>query len=131
MSFTHSCLRRFLRIRLVIVFACFLPAERIRVTLSVTVTDPYESNIFVAKLTLTSVETGNVFNSETNQSGQYRFLFLNPGRYRLANEMSGFRPYIREGIELSTNQAATIDLVLQLGTQAEAITVGAEAPLLE
>ena len=45
--------------------------------------------------------------------------------------MTGFHTLVREGIELNTNQAATLDLALQIGTQAETITVGAEAPLLE
>ena len=67
----------------------------------------------------------------SNGLGQYRFLFLNPGKYRLTAEMSGFKTLVREGIELSTNQAATLDVPLQLGTQAETVTVGAEAPLLE
>ena len=106
-------------------------AQESRATLSGTITDPAGASIAGAKLNLTNVETGTPSTAESNQAGQYRFLFLNPGKYRLTAELSGFRTYVREGIELNTNQAATIDIALQLGTQAETITVGAEAPLLE
>ena len=108
---------------------CF--GQESRATLTGTVTDPTGSSIAGAKLTLVNVDTAVAFKAETNPSGQYRFLFLNPGTYRLTVEMTGFRNYVREGIGLSTNQAATLDVALQLGTQAETITVGAEAPLLE
>ena len=56
---------------------------------------------------------------------------MNPGKYQLTVESSGFRKLVRDGIELNTNQAATLDVGLQVGTQAETITIGAEAPLLE
>ena len=95
------------------------------------ITDPSGSVIAGVKLHLINVDTANDFSTESNQLGQYRFLFLNPGNYRLTSEMNGFRTFVRERIQLSTNQAATLDLPLQLGTQAETITVGADAPLLE
>src|SRR5512138_2311003 len=108
-----------------------LVAQESRATLSGTITDPSGSSIAGAKLSLVSVDTAATFTAETNALGLYRFLFLNPGKYRLTGEMSGFHTFIRDAIELSTNQAATLDITMQLGTQAETITVGAEAPLLE
>lgn len=108
-----------------------IPAQESRATLSGTITDPTGSTIAGAKLNLVNIDTTTASTTETNNVGQYRFLFLNPGNYRLTVEMTGFRNYVRERIELNTNQAGTIDVVLQLGTQAETITVGAEAPLLE
>ena len=67
----------------------------------------------------------------TNSLGQYRFPYLNPGSYKLTVEMEGFRKAIREGIALSTGQAATLDLSLQLGSQTDSVTVSSEAPLIE
>jgi hypothetical protein len=106
-------------------------AQETRATLSGTITDPSGAALTAAQVSLMNIETAARFTAETNTLGQYRFLFLNPGKYRLTAEMTGFRTLVREGIELSTNQAATLDVALQLGTQAETITVGAEAPLLE
>src|SRR5258705_272759 len=106
-------------------------AQETRATISGTLTDPSRAAIAGAQVSLTNVETANRSNTLSNGLGQYRFLFLNPGKYRLTAEMTGFKTLVREGIELSTNQAATLDVTLQLGTQAETVTVGAEAPLLE
>src|SRR5436190_4448816 len=132
MSFSRS-LRSLLTIMALHFLVLLAPAgaQESRATLTGTVIDPSGSAIAGAKLALQNVGTATVFTAETNSAGQYRFLFLNPGQYRLTTEMSGFRNYVREGIELNTNQAATLDITMQLGTQAEAITVGAEAPLLE
>src|SRR5262245_60699580 len=106
-------------------------AQETRATLSGTITDASAAPVASVKVTLVNVDTAAVSTAETNPLGLYRFLFVNPGKYRLTAEMAGFRTYVREGVELSTNQAATIDVGLQIGTQAETITVGAEAPLLE
>ncbi len=106
-------------------------AQETRATLSGTISDPSGAAVAGAKLRLINEGTAGTSTFETNQNGLYRFMFLNPGRYRLTGEMTGFRTFVREGIELSTNQAATIDITLQIGTQTETVTVGAEAPLLE
>ena len=102
-----------------------------RASIAGTVTDPSGSVVAAAKLRLTNVETGVAFDAASNEVGQYRYLFLNPGRYRLVAEMSGFRTFIREQIQLQVSQTATVDVVLQVGSQTESVTVGAEAPLLE
>ena len=106
-------------------------AQDTRATLAGTITDPSGSAIAGVKLTLLNTSTAISATTETNTVGQYRFLFLNPGTYRLTAEMAGFHSFVREQIELNTNQAGTIDIALQLGTQAETVTVGAEAPLFE
>lgn len=106
-------------------------AQETRATLSGTVTDTSGAAVAGAQVSLINVGTAIRFTAASNALGQYRFLFLNPGTYRLTAELSGFRTLVREGLELSTNQAATLDVALQLGAQAETITVGAEAPLLE
>ena len=106
-------------------------AQETRATLSGAITDPSGAAVTGAHISVINVDTAARFTAESNALGLYRILFLNPGKYRLTVEMSGFRTLVREGIELSTNQAATLDVALQIGTQAETVTVGAEAPLLE
>src|SRR5436190_1374126 len=76
-------------------------AQESRATLSGTITDPSGSSVAGAKLSLTNIETGTPSTAESNQAGQYRFLFLNPGKYRMTAELTGFRTYVREGIELN------------------------------
>lgn len=113
---------------------CTLPTvfgQETRASLSGTISDPSGSAIAAATLVLTNVETAVENRTTTNSMGQYRFLYLNPGAYKLTVEMTGFRKAIREGIVLSTGQAATLDLSLQLGSQTESVTVSSEAPLIE
>ena len=114
---------------------CFLRspavAQETRATLSGTITDQSGAPVSNATLRLVNVDTSVEITAQSNQLGQYHFLFVNPGNYRLTAEMSGFRKYVREGIQLETNQSATLDVGLQLGNQAETVTVASEAPLLE
>ena len=105
--------------------------QETRAALSGTVTDPSSASVAGASLVLFNIQTGVETRTESSQMGQYRFLFVNPGTYRLTTEMAGFRTQIREGIVLDTGQAATLDVTMQVGSQAETVTVGADAPLLE
>jgi hypothetical protein len=105
--------------------------QETRATLSGTITDPSSAAVAGASLQLLNVQTGVESKTESSQAGQYRFLFVNPGTYRLTVAVTGFRTMIRDGILLETGQAATLDVAPQLGTQAESVTVGAEAPLVE
>src|SRR5262249_18339969 len=77
------------------------------------------------------VATGVVLTAQSNDVGQYRLLFVNPGTYKLTAEAAGFRTFLREGILLTLGQAATLDIPLQVGSQSETVTVAATAPVLE
>ncbi len=89
------------------------------------------SVIVGAQLRLVNTQTEVAYSAESNQLGQYRILFVNPGVYQLKVEMTGFRTFVREGLELTSGEAATLDIQLQIGSQTETVTVGAQAPLLE
>ena len=45
-------------------------------------------------------------------------------------ELNGFRPLTRDGIRVATGETVRLDLQLELGAVAEAVTVTADAPLL-
>src|SRR5215831_12961314 len=109
----------------------FAFGQETRATLSGTITDPSGAAVAGARLQLLNVQTGVESKTDSSQTGQYRFLYVNPGTYRLTFEMQGFRSLVREGVALETGQAATLDVTLQLGTQAEVVTVKEESPLIE
>src|SRR5574341_1469814 len=120
----------------VAVCGCFLFSfsglgQEIRATLSGTVTDTSGSVVVAASARLVNQDTGVAFSTTSNEAGQYRFLFLNPGKYRLLVSITGFRTFERGNIELNVNQSAVVDVTLQVGTQSETVTVTTEAPLLE
>src|SRR6185369_12992923 len=106
-------------------------AQESRSTLSGTVADPAGLVVPGTEVTLTNSQTGVVTAVRTNDAGQYRFLFVNPGMYRLSVQSTGFRSFTRENIQLKTNIASVIDVTLQIGDVADRITVTSEAPLLE
>jgi hypothetical protein len=82
-------------------------------------------------MALTNAETGVVLKTTSNEAGLYRFLFLNPGMYKLVAVTSGFKTFERDNIQLSVSEAGTLPVVLEVGSQAERITVSADAPLIE
>ena len=80
---------------------------------------------------LSNVETGVTMSAVTNEVGQYHLLFVNPGTYRFTAEMPGFRTFVRENVLLTLGEAATLDVPMEVGSQAETVTVAAQAPLLD
>jgi len=73
-----------------------------------TVKDSSGGTVPDAKVTLTNTETGVVLSATTNESGLYRFLFLNPGQYKLVATMAGFKTFERDGIRVNVSEAGTL-----------------------
>jgi hypothetical protein len=80
---------------LALLLAVSAAGQETRATLTGTITDPSGAAVAGAKLHLVNVDTGVDFTAESNVVGQYRFLFLNPGTYRVSAEMAGFRTFGR------------------------------------
>jgi hypothetical protein len=106
-------------------------AQETRASLSGTITDNSGSVVIGARIRLVNTQTQIPYSAESNDLGQYRLLFVNPGPYQLRVEMSGFRTFVRDTLELTSGEAATLDISLQIGSQTDTVTVGAQAPLLE
>jgi hypothetical protein len=95
-----------------------------------TVTDPSGSAIPGATLTLSNTQTGLARSTKTAQDGVYQFLQVPPGMYTVAVTATGFKSATLNAVQLLVNTPSTADVVLQVGTQAEQITVTAEASTL-
>jgi len=115
----------------IFLLAVYAFGQETRATLSGTITDPSGAAVAGANVQMVNVQTGVESRTESNEVGQYRFLFVNPGSYTLTVTQPGFRTLTRESVILVTGQAGTMDLTLQLGTQADTIVVNDHAPLLE
>jgi len=96
-------------------------------SLSGTVTDPSGAAVPGAKLTLTNVATGFQSNFVSDETGQYSFRNLTPGKYNLSASASGFKTQEQKGIQLLLNQTARIDVHLPVGQSDQTITVVADA----
>src|SRR5437016_4060970 len=95
------------------------------------VTDSTGALIPGAKVTVVNRETNFQFEGQSNQDGYYYIPYLRPGVYSVTVEAAGFKKYVREGLELRTNDAPRIDVKLEIGSLAETVEVMAAAPLLE
>ena len=73
--------------------------------------------------------SGNTFEAVTDARGIYR-IPARTGIFRVRAELSGFTPVVRTGIELLVGQTVTVNLQLAPGVVSEAVTVTAEAPLI-
>jgi len=77
-------------------------------------------------------EATNVHRStKTNERGEYVFASVAPGTYTLETKVSGFKPYSRSGLEVGVQTFHVIDIMLELGSLAESITVTGETPVIE
>jgi hypothetical protein len=67
----------------------------------------------------------------TSGSGTYSIVALRPGVYTVKFELPGFSTVIREGIELTSDFTATINVDLKVGTLEETLTVTGESPIVD
>jgi hypothetical protein len=96
-----------------------------------TVSDTSGAVIPGAKVNVVNQETNFNFAALTNEEGSYYCPYLRPGVYKVIVEATGFKKYIREGIELRTNEQPRIDVKLEVGNVTESVEVQGAAPLLE
>src|SRR5215470_2342196 len=75
-----------------------------------TVTDTSDAIMPGAKVSVLNPATGFHFEGVTNSDGYYYIPYLRPGIYNVTVEASGFKKYVREGIELRTNDQPRIDV---------------------
>ena len=95
------------------------------------VTDPTGAVVPNAIVTVTSSDTGAVTGVKTTGDGFYTVPALLPGGYKISVNAAGFRVFERTGIQLHTQENATINVKLQIGSASTVVTVTAAAPLID
>jgi Carboxypeptidase regulatory-like domain len=98
-------------------------------TLRGTVTDSSGAVVSGAKLKLTLVTTGAVRQVTTDSSGVYEFSQLQPGRYTLEASADGFQTAKREGLDLLVATSTSVDVVLNVLSVKQEVTVSAESAI--
>lgn len=104
-----------------------LNAQEYRGRVSGTISDPSQSPVAGAKVTLRNSQTGTESRSDTDATGKYRFDFVLPGTYTVSVESSGFSKAARDNVSVLTRGDVTVDIQLAIGNLAESVTVEAEA----
>ena len=96
-----------------------------------TISDQSGGALTGASVTLTNVATGERRQAQSGSGGDYQFLNLVPGTYRLQVEQSGFKKATRDNIEVNVSGTIRADIGMQLGEVTQTIEVEAGAPLLQ
>ena len=95
------------------------------------VTDASNAPIQGAAVTLLNNGTGARQAAQTAASGEYRFVNLVPGQYRVDVEKTGFKHLTRDAVPVEVEAAVRIDLAMQVGDVTQSVEVTASAPLLQ
>src|SRR5690349_4368324 len=107
-------------------FCAGLPAQTVSSSLLGTVVDPADAAVANAPVTLTDLGTKSTRTANTDNSGTYRFLSLDPGSYTLTVKATGFKTLTQTGIVIAASETHNGGkMVLQLGNVAESISVTA------
>ena len=95
------------------------------------VTDASGAALTNAKVQATEASTHVSYTTTTTDDGYYVFAHLVSGTYQIDVEATGFRHITRTGITLMVGQTVAADISLPVGEEQQAITVNADAPLLQ
>jgi hypothetical protein len=100
-------------------------------TLNGVVRDSTGAVISKASVILANVDTGIERPGNSNESGNYVFVDITPGRYTLKVTAQGFSTRQVSAFVLAVNQTATIDAVLAPGATTEVVQVDASGEQLQ
>ena len=96
-----------------------------------TVTDPSGAVIPNVTVTATSTDTGQVRTVTTGNDGGYRFNLLPPGTYKVKFTANGFKTAEVPAVKVNVTETPTLNYSLEVGTQAEAVEVQADAAVIQ
>ncbi len=106
-------------------------AQSDRGTITGTVADPAGAVVAAAPIEIRNVETGVVSRTESSATGNYTLPQLPAGQYELSVTVSGFKKYVRQSLTVGVAQTFRVDIVLEVGSNTESVTVTEAAPLLK
>jgi carboxypeptidase family protein len=93
-----------------------------------------ESNLVLPGVTVTltspQLQVGQLV-QVSDSSGNYKFVDLPAGTYRLKAELTGFTTSIREELRLTVGFNARVDVTLKLGAMEESVTVSGQSPVVD
>ena len=117
------------------VMVCFfqpLQAQVLKGQILGTIMDQSGAVVPGVKITVTEMKTNFPRSANTNEAGNYFFVNLDPGDYKVEAEKQGFSKTLRSGVELQPNTTARVNFELVPGAVTQTVDVSASAaPLLQ
>ena len=74
------------------------------------VTDASGSPVPNAEVKLTNTATGVALAAKTNESGNYSMPYLTPGIYTVSTEMTGFKKFVRDNVQVRVNDSVELNI---------------------
>jgi hypothetical protein len=105
-------------------------AQDARGTIVGKVMDPSGAVLTGAEVVVINVAMGTKTTLKTNAEGLYLAPLLPPGLYRVEVTAQGFKKAVRSDIEVRVADRLDISFTLEIGTAEQAVTITAEAPLI-
>ena len=96
-----------------------------------TITDTTGAVVPGTSITLSNAGTGVEVTTQTNASGFFVFVNVQPGNYDLVAEQTGFKTVLLPTFNVGVNQTVTQNLSLEVGDVTETIEVMAQAEQLQ
>jgi hypothetical protein len=95
------------------------------------VTDSQGAVVPGATVTIVNKETNLTLETTTSAEGSYTLANVLPGTYDVKIALEGFREVIRQNVPVTIGQVSRVDVILEVGTLAETVTVESKSELMQ
>jgi hypothetical protein len=129
--FAPLCVALAIVLGLALIIPATAGAQAANGTLLGNVKDESGSAVPGATVTATEVRTNITRTAVSNATGNYIFANLASGIYRVEGELTGFKKFARDRVEVDVNTTVRVDISLSVGALSESVTVSAETPSLQ
>ncbi|MBX3276547.1 MAG: TonB-dependent receptor [Acidobacteria bacterium] len=116
---------------LLIATAAVAEAQFETATVLGTVRDTNGAVLPSAAVTLRNIATGTIATTTTDSEGNFQFLNVRIGQYKVSAELQGFATAVAENLTVTVNARQRVDLTMRAGAVTETVLITADAPLLE
>lgn len=123
-------LRRFVPVLCVFLWLASAAFAQFTASVQGVVQDQSAAGVAKATVVVTNQATGAASTTTTDGEGNYRFVELAPGRYKITAEAAGFAKSELD-VTLLTSQNLNAPISLKVGTVSEAVVVNTEAPVVD
>lgn len=118
-------------IAILAIFTSITSAQSETATVLGSIRDANDAAVVGAKVEIRNTATSIAATTMTDANGDYQFVNLKIGTYKITVEANGFNRTVAENIGLSVNARQRVDLALQVATASETVTITGAAQLLE
>src|SRR6185312_2974637 len=100
-------------------------------TITGLISDPAGAVVANAPVEAKNTATGVVVSAASSATGNYVFGAVPAGTYEVSVNLTGFKKYVRTGVEVQQLQTTRVDISLTIGAATESVTVSEVVSLLK